>query len=150
MPKRLVDVKSLARVHTESAVKVLQSIMSEPSAPANCRVHAAEVLLNRGWGKPTQPISGEDGNPIKIQAIAWLDQMGDNAKLVKQVEHRPAETLVLLERKAMECSELPDQVGKNGSDNNGSVIAERELVAPARINTVDIQFKDMVRRTDND
>ncbi len=96
-----------------------------------------------------QIISGEDGNPIKIQAIAWLDQLGDNAKLVngtKQVEHKP-ETLVFtsLERKAMECSELPDQVGKNGSDNSGSAGVEGGLVEPARTNAVDIQFNDMVR-----
>jgi len=49
--KTPTDIKSLARVHTQSAVKTLAGIMNEPSAPPSARVSAAQVLLDRGWGK---------------------------------------------------------------------------------------------------
>lgn len=34
------------------------------------RMEAAEWLADRGWGRPTQPISGdEDGGPVQVQNI---------------------------------------------------------------------------------
>jgi len=37
----------------------------------SARVAAAEALLNRGWGKPTQPISGdEEAGPVKF-VFSW-------------------------------------------------------------------------------
>lgn len=41
--------------------------MNQDSAPAAARVQAAQALLDRGWGKATQPISGDDeGDEIKL------------------------------------------------------------------------------------
>lgn len=54
MAKAKADIRSLARSHTESAIKTLAGIMNEPRAPAAARVSAAEALLSRGWGKATQ------------------------------------------------------------------------------------------------
>jgi hypothetical protein len=68
--KPSADIRSLARSHTEQAIKTLAGIMNQPKAPAAARVSAAQALLDRGWGKPTQPISGdEDGPPIKFTTI---------------------------------------------------------------------------------
>jgi hypothetical protein len=67
MAKAATDIRSLARSHTESALKVLAGIMNEPEAPPAARVAAANSLLDRGWGKPTQPVSGDpDGAPLVI------------------------------------------------------------------------------------
>ena len=67
MAKAATDIRSLARSHTESAIKVLAGIMNEPEAPPAARVAAANSLLDRGWGKPTQPVSGDpDGAPLVI------------------------------------------------------------------------------------
>jgi len=67
MAKAATDIRSLARSHTESALKVLAGIMNEPEAPHAARVAAANSLLDRGWGKPTQPVSGDpDGAPLVI------------------------------------------------------------------------------------
>jgi len=42
--------------------------MNEPEAPAAARVAAANSLLDRGWGKATQPIAGdEESGPIVIR-----------------------------------------------------------------------------------
>ena len=57
MAKALADIRSLARAHTETAIRVLARIMEQDSAPETARVAAANSLLDRGWGKPTQPLA---------------------------------------------------------------------------------------------
>jgi hypothetical protein len=60
-----IDVKSLARSYTELCVRSLSGIAKDgKSEPA--RVAASEALLNRGWGKPAQPHTGEEGGAIEI------------------------------------------------------------------------------------
>lgn len=66
MAKAPIDIRSLARRHTRTAVNVLAGIMKSDAHPAAARVAAASALLDRGWGKATQPLAGEDGEPIKI------------------------------------------------------------------------------------
>jgi hypothetical protein len=67
MSKASTEIRSLARSHTEAALKTLVGIMNQTKAPHSARVAAANSLLDRGWGKPTQPISGdEDGDPIRL------------------------------------------------------------------------------------
>lgn len=60
MSKAPIEIKSLARSHTETALNTLAGIMRQPDAPAAARVSAATAILDRGWGKPTQPLSGDD------------------------------------------------------------------------------------------
>ena len=61
MAKLPTEIKSLARVHTATALKVLAKIMTEETAPHAARVAAAHCLLDRGWGKAAQAVevSGE-------------------------------------------------------------------------------------------
>jgi hypothetical protein len=54
--KTPTDIRSLARSHTETALKVLSGIMKEDKAPPAARVAAAQALLDRGWGKSVQHI----------------------------------------------------------------------------------------------
>ena len=51
MAKAPIEIRSLARSHTEAALKTLKAIMSDPDANAGARVSAAVALLDRGWGK---------------------------------------------------------------------------------------------------
>ena len=60
MAKAPAQIRSLARAHTETALKVLAGIMNQEDCPAAARVSAATAILDRGWGKPTQPIAGDD------------------------------------------------------------------------------------------
>ncbi len=70
MAKTPTEIRSLARSHTASAIKVLAKVMTSPKAPAAARVAASCALLDRGWGKPTQMIAGDpDGAPIKTEAV---------------------------------------------------------------------------------
>jgi hypothetical protein len=67
MAKTPTEIRSLARGHTETALNTLVGIMNQPEAPPAARVAAANSILDRGWGKPTQPLSGsDDEEPIKL------------------------------------------------------------------------------------
>jgi hypothetical protein len=56
-PKVLGDVQELARQKSPEAIITLANIMHDEKAPPAARVAAANALLDRGYGKPTQPIS---------------------------------------------------------------------------------------------
>ena len=59
--KRLpADLRSLARGQSELCIKVLAGIVSQEAVPPAARVAAAGILLDRGWGKAPQAITGEN------------------------------------------------------------------------------------------
>ena len=65
MAKAPLEIRSLARAHTQTALKVLHGVMTSDEAPHAARVSAAQALLDRGWGKPSQPLDGDgEGGPI--------------------------------------------------------------------------------------
>ena len=65
MAKPLTDIRSLARSYTEMAIQTLAGV-AQNGQSESARVAAAEALLSRGWGKPPQPISGDEENPFEI------------------------------------------------------------------------------------
>jgi hypothetical protein len=67
-PKVLGVVQDLAKQRTVEAINTLAEVMNDKSAPPAARALAADKLLDRGWGKATQPISGDkDAPPIKYE-----------------------------------------------------------------------------------
>jgi hypothetical protein len=57
-----MEIKSLARSHTRTAINVLVGIMRSKDATAAARVSAANAILDRGWGKAAQSLqNGDDG-----------------------------------------------------------------------------------------
>ena len=44
MPENLTHIETLARAHTDAAIKTLAEIMTDPSAPARARSAAAAAL----------------------------------------------------------------------------------------------------------
>lgn len=60
-------LSELARAHTGAALSVLVQVAQSSESDA-ARVSAANAILDRGYGKPTQPteITGKDGGPIKL------------------------------------------------------------------------------------
>ena len=69
-------VKILSKQHTEDAIKTLYSIMMDKKSMVSARVRAAEALLDRGWGKASQPVTGEDGGPIQVAIQEILKKSG--------------------------------------------------------------------------
>ena len=53
------DLRSLARAHTEVGIKILAGIAMNEVAQ----------LLDRGWGKPTQPVSSDPDGPLIVEII---------------------------------------------------------------------------------
>lgn len=62
-----VTLKELARQHTDGALAALVSILAGGEGiPAAAQVAAAKEILDRGYGKASMVLSGdEDGGPIK-------------------------------------------------------------------------------------
>jgi hypothetical protein len=79
MAKAIADIRSLARAHTRSAIGTLAAIMTSEDATAAARVAAANALLDRGWGKPPQAHTNEDGAPFAVlQRIERVIVEGQN------------------------------------------------------------------------
>ena len=64
LPEDVKHVRELARQYTSTAIATLASVMEDGSGPA--KVAAANAMLDRGWGKAEQPLTGvEGGAPIQ-------------------------------------------------------------------------------------
>jgi hypothetical protein len=66
MPKTLTEIRSLARSHTKTAINVLAGIMRSKDATAAARVSAANAILDRGWGRATQPLESSDDGALEL------------------------------------------------------------------------------------
>jgi hypothetical protein len=66
MAKSLTEIRSLARSHTRTAINVLVGIMRSKDATAAARVSAANAILDRGWGKATQPVGNSDDGALEL------------------------------------------------------------------------------------
>jgi|tagenome__1003787_1003787.scaffolds.fasta_scaffold18824072_1 hypothetical protein len=64
--KVLTSVRPLARRHTRTAIAILARIMRSEDATPAARVSAANALLDRGWGKATQPLGGADDGMLHL------------------------------------------------------------------------------------
>jgi hypothetical protein len=40
--------------------------MRNADAPPRARLRAIDILLDRGWGKPSQPRAEEDGKKVRV------------------------------------------------------------------------------------
>ncbi|MGX4803190.1 hypothetical protein [Bradyrhizobium guangdongense] len=61
----MADIQALARSRTEPAIHVLPSTMVRQTANTFARLAAAKRLLDRGWGKPAQPLANSEG-PLEL------------------------------------------------------------------------------------
>lgn len=70
--KATADVKAAAQKYTDEAVRTLANIMRKAESDA-ARVAACKEILDRGHGKATQAITGEDGGPITVVVRKFSD-----------------------------------------------------------------------------
>lgn len=67
-PKEDSEVKALARTAGPEAIdKLVELMRGEDKRTA---LAAAQALLDRGYGKPAQAITGDEGGPVEI-AVTW-------------------------------------------------------------------------------
>ena len=81
----VIDLRSQARVHTAMAIGVLAKVAASPKANDGARVAAAAQLLDRGWGKAPQQLTGEDGGDIRVT----IRQLIVNAEVSVTDEEQP-------------------------------------------------------------
>jgi hypothetical protein len=74
--KATADIKALAQEYGAEAVATLAKIMGSGEQPAAARVSAAKELLERGYGKVSQPteLTGANGGPI--ETVGKIDLSG--------------------------------------------------------------------------
>lgn len=70
----ITDVKAAARSHTADAFQTLADAMQSEKAPWAARVAAANAILDRGWGKPTQAL--DHAGVIAVEKTNRLDISG--------------------------------------------------------------------------
>jgi hypothetical protein len=88
-PKDNGHVRALAREYTEQAIQALVDALAD----SRTAVAAATALLDRGYGKPAQALTGEDGGAI-IQEVRHIHDL-------KGLSDSELETLSILAEKAL-------------------------------------------------
>lgn len=63
-PKVAHELASAFQAHGLEALEVLLAVMRNRKARGQDRIRAAEVILERGFGKALQPIGGPEGEPL--------------------------------------------------------------------------------------
>ena len=70
--KATANVKALAQKHAPEAIKKLNELKTGKDVPAATQRAAANDILDRAYGKPTQAITDPDGGklfPEKIEVV---------------------------------------------------------------------------------
>ena len=86
MPKAVTEIRSLARAHTRTALNVLVGVMRNTKATPPARVAAANAILDRGWGKPTQSLANDENALELIHRIELRADFQHLRKWRKSVE----------------------------------------------------------------
>jgi hypothetical protein len=72
------EVQALARQSTTEAVETLRDVMLDKKAPPAARVAAANSILDRGYGRPSQTINpGGRDKPLDQMTDAELQAIID-------------------------------------------------------------------------
>ena len=83
--KTITEIRSLARSHSRTALNVLVGVMRSKDATATAKVSAANAILDRGWGKATQPI--ENGDDVALELIHRIE------RIIVHPENRDSENI---------------------------------------------------------
>ena len=106
-------IRKLASGHAEAAIKALIEVMSDSELPPAARVSAANALLDRGYGKPSNIVAVDFDPPLSKQeptdALAAITDkitagelpIAEGAKLSSMVETR---------MRAIELAELDNRL----------------------------------------
>ncbi len=61
------DALEMIRGISPKAARLLDSVIDDKSAPLSLRIKAVEIVLDRTYGKPTQPVDVEP--PVDMSAL---------------------------------------------------------------------------------
>lgn len=69
--KSTVEIKTLAQKHGAEAIGIL-AVLMKTSDSDTAKISAAKELLDRGYGKAAQSITGPDGVPLMPPVIQFM------------------------------------------------------------------------------
>lgn len=73
--KATASIRDAAREYTQDALNALVAVLQNEQEPAAARVSAANSILDRGYGKASTVLTGdEDGGPVK--AVHKIELIG--------------------------------------------------------------------------
>jgi hypothetical protein len=64
------DIKLLARKYANEAIETVFNVMKKSKIESN-RIAAAQILMDRGFGKPTQQMGVDPDQPTGKFTISW-------------------------------------------------------------------------------
>lgn len=73
-PKLPEDVKQMCRELTPKAIETAKKIMLDEGARASDRLRAAEIILDRGYGKPVQAV---DLDASSVPQVVFIGDVPD-------------------------------------------------------------------------
>lgn len=72
-----LELREAAREHSQAALETLVGIMNDDEAPHAARISAANSLLDRGHGKPTQSLDVDHTANISNLMVQWVKSNGN-------------------------------------------------------------------------
>ena len=96
MPKTPANIRSLCRAFTTETVQIVAGIARAVETPPAVRVQAIAMLWDRGWGKPAQTHTGEDGDgDIRVTIRHIVQSVSGAPRAIeheaKQIESAPSD-----------------------------------------------------------
>lgn len=67
------DLKEAFKAQCPKALDILVGIMNDPVSKDNDRIRAAEIILDRGYGKPAQAVELETKNVPRVVFVGEND-----------------------------------------------------------------------------
>jgi hypothetical protein len=72
------DVRKLAQQYTSEALETLVSVIRDRESGASARTNAANILLDRAWGKPTQSVDANVNGSMAVYVVTGVPRLDRN------------------------------------------------------------------------
>lgn len=95
--KTTSEVMQYARQYTEDAITALVNVLKSDESPPQAKVSAANALLDRAYGKPSQHVKNEAVEPTPIDSIDFESLTDEQLKTITKL---PTKSTVNPEGKA--------------------------------------------------
>ena len=74
-PKLPTEIKEMCRALTPQAIETAKNIMLNDKAKDSDRLKAAEIILDRGYGKPAQSVNLETDDGVPRYVFVGMDNV---------------------------------------------------------------------------
>jgi hypothetical protein len=92
-PSAPVDIAALAREHGPKCIAVLAEMLDDPNRKV--RGFAAQVLLDRGFGRAPQTVQGQDAEPFTVMHLVAAREISANLKQILEARNGTAQPPLL-------------------------------------------------------